>query len=131
MGEITQAQAAAIAAPGSPTPVVLTDAATIATALVGARMNQEYQVTIAGNRTMGIPTNPVDGLVIVYRIKNDTGARTITWTTGAGGFLFGLSIPLVNVVLGTAGANSYDLVAWKYNAALDRLVCVGAVLGFV
>jgi hypothetical protein len=163
MGEITQAQAAAIAAGasfggappviaqasaagvatdasrsdhthgagGPPTPVALTDAATIATALLSSQMNQEFQVTLGGNRTMGVPTNPTDGQVYVYRLKNDTGARTVTWTTGAGGFLFGLSIPLVNVVLGTGGANSYDYIAWKYNAALNRHVCVGALLGYI
>lgn len=55
----------------------LTDAATIAT---NAAEANSFHVTLAGNRTMGAPTNPSIGQQIVYTIIQDgTGGRTLAW----------------------------------------------------
>lgn len=55
----------------------LTDAATIAW---DASSNQVTQVTITDNRTMGLPTNLIDGgTYVLHVIQDATGSRTITW----------------------------------------------------
>lgn len=55
----------------------LTDAATISW---DASLNQVTSVTLAGNRTMGAPTNLKDGATyILHVIQDGTGTRTITW----------------------------------------------------
>lgn len=59
--------------------VALTDGVTIAT---DASLGNIFTVTLAGNRTMGNPTNGTEGQTIIYRIKQDaTGSRTITWAS--------------------------------------------------
>jgi hypothetical protein len=114
-------------------PQFVADAANIELNLAAAdiRRNQEYQTTLTANRIADVPINPVDGQIFTWRLKNDNGSRTMTWTGGAGGFLFGLSIPEINVVLGTGGANSYDYVTFKYLGSLNRCVCVGFLAGYV
>lgn len=108
---------------------VLTDAATI---VVDASRGKVGQVTLAGNRTMGVPSNPVDEKKLIFRIKQDgTGGRTVTWTTGAGGYLGTLDLPLTEIVLGRAGANSYDYAGFIYNLALNRWVLMAVNLGAV
>lgn len=107
----------------------LTDAATI---VVDASLGCEGQVTLGGNRTMGVPSNPTDAQKFVFRIKQDgTGGRTVTWTTGTGGYLGSLDMPMTEIVLGRAGVNSYDYVGFIYNLALNRWVLMAVNLGVV
>lgn len=55
----------------------LSDAATIAW---DASSNQVASVTLAGNRTLGAPTNLVDGATYVLTVKQDaTGSRTLAY----------------------------------------------------
>lgn len=55
----------------------LTDAATIAW---DASANQVAKVTLAGNRTLGAPTNLVDGGTYILRVIQDaTGSRTLAY----------------------------------------------------
>ena len=68
-------------------PVTLTDAATIAT---DASLSNYFRVSMAGNRTLGIPTNPTDGQKVIWELTASGGARTVTPTTGStGAFKFG------------------------------------------
>ena len=53
----------------APAVVVLTDAATIA---VDASQGNDFRVTIAGNRTMGNPSNPTDGQKIIFQVTQGT-----------------------------------------------------------
>jgi hypothetical protein len=58
-------------------PKVLTDASTVAwdMALGGCA-----KVTLGGNRTMGNPTNIVNGTKVqLFVIQDSTGSRTLTW----------------------------------------------------
>src|SRR5437667_812466 len=56
---------------------VLTDAPIIA---VDASKSNYYTVTLAGNRVMGLPTNPINGQRMQFEIIQDgTGGRTLTW----------------------------------------------------
>lgn len=84
--------------------VDLTDAATINTDVT---LGNSFRVTLAGNRTLAAPTGATHGQKCIWRFKQDaSGNRTITLTTGAGGFRLGVSI--TSVTLSTvAGATDY------------------------
>lgn len=58
-------------------PQVLTDGATVAWDMA-AGFNA--RVTLGGNRTLGAPTNPKEGMTYVLEVIQDaTGSRTLTW----------------------------------------------------
>lgn len=66
-------------------PVTLTDAATVAT---DASLGTRFLLSTAAARTIGIPTNPVDGKLVIWEITNtDASPRTQTFTSTAGGLL--------------------------------------------
>ena len=101
-GTASPASAAAQATtvePGAVAPavVVLTDAATIA---VDASLGNDFRVTIAGSRTMGTPSNPVDGQKITFQVTQGTGGPfTITWGSGYE-FSAGLPQPTLSTTAG-------------------------------
>jgi hypothetical protein len=99
----------------------LTDAATIA---VDAAVGDVFTVTLAGNRTMGAPTNPLNGRTALFRIQQDaTGSRTLTWNAA---FAFATSLPVP--VLSTA-ANKVDYVGFIYNGVTAKWECLSYLLG--
>ncbi len=102
----------------------LTDGANIATNAVSGNY---FTITIAGNRTMDIPTNPTDGQIITYEIKQDaTGSRTITWASAAGGFSFGSgSTPILSTT-----ANKVDLASFRYSATVGKWLFLGFKTGY-
>lgn len=103
-------------------PTTLTDAATIAT---DASLANSFRVTLGGNRTLGNPTNAVDGQMILWEIKQDgTGSRTLTLDTK---FAFGSDI--TSVILSTAVSKT-DLLGVRYNSAADKFWVVSFVRGF-
>jgi hypothetical protein len=108
------------------TPVILTDAATIAT---DASLGNRFRVTLGDNRTLGAPSNPTDGQQIVYEVIQDgTGTRTLALATGAGGFAFGSDI--TGITLSTGG-NVRDYLTCIYNSAQDRWAVVGFIKGYL
>ena len=95
------------------TPVTLTDAATI---VVDAALGNYLRVTLAGNRTMGVPANPVDGQQLLFELLQDaTGSRTVTWTSGAGGFAFDVPTPVLTVT-----PAERDYLTFVYDSITDR-----------
>ncbi len=63
------------------TPVALTDAATIAT---NAALGNVFTVTLAGNRTLGAPTNAVAGQQATWLVTQDgVGGRTLNVANAA------------------------------------------------
>ena len=104
----------------------LTDAATIA---LDASLANHFRVTLAGNRTLGVPTNPVDGQRIMIEVIQDaTGSRTLTLTTGSNGaFAYGADI--TTITLSTA-ANARDFIGAVYNATAQRWYVVAFVKGY-
>lgn len=60
----------------SVTPVALTDQATITT---DASLSNNFTVTLGGNRTMGAPTNPTDGMVCNWSINTGAGSFTLAY----------------------------------------------------
>jgi hypothetical protein len=105
--------------------IALADGASIE---VNAAAGNQFTVTLGGNRTMAAPTNPLDGQVLIFELKQDaTGSRTVTWTAGAGGYAFGTgAAPTLTT---TAGATDY--VGFRYSAIVGKWCFMGAeTLGF-
>lgn len=106
---------------GSSTPAwfggvtTLTDGTTIS---VDASLNDNFRVTLGGNRTLANPTNLVNGQVINIRIKQDaTGSRTLAYGTK---YKFpGGTAPVL-----TTTANAYDFMSCQYDSTDDTLFCV-------
>lgn len=106
-------------------PVALTDAATIAT---NAALGNRFRVTLAGNRTLGAPTNPTDGQEAIWEfIQDATGSRTITLDTGTGGFVLGTDITSVTL---TTTASKHDFIGAIYNSTMNKWCVVSVVKGF-
>jgi len=118
------ARAATIVEQGAVAPdvVFLTDGATIA---VDASLGDDFRVTIAGNRTMGNPSNPVNGQQIIFQITQGAGGSvTITWGSSYE-FSAGLPQPTLST---TAGQT--DLLGFIYNAAKGTWLLAAFVNGF-
>lgn len=107
------------------TPQNLTDAATIAT---NAALGNHFRVTLAGNRTLGAPTNPTDGQKVIWEITQDgTGSRTLALASGAGGFAFGTDITSITL---TTTASKKDFLGAIYNSTANRWYVVAFTKGF-
>lgn len=105
-------------------PVTLTDATTIAT---DAATSSHFRVTLGGNRTLGVPTNPIDGQRVLWELTQDaTGGRVLTLASGAGGFAVGADGPVV--LSTTPGAR--DFLGAVYSAALNRWLVLALAKGF-
>jgi hypothetical protein len=93
----------------------LTDAANIA---VNAALNDNFRVTLEGNRTLDAPTNPRSGQVINFRIIQDgTGNRTLAYNAiyhFPGG---------TDPVLSTA-AGAKDFMSCQYDSTDNTWFCV-------
>lgn len=106
-------------------PVALTDAATIAT---DASLGNLFRVTLAGNRTLGVPTNPTDGQRVVWEVSQDaTGTRTLALASGAGGFIFGTDIASITL---TTTASKTDFIGAIYNSTANRWRVIAFVKGY-
>lgn len=106
------------------TPVALLDAPTIAT---DAALGNGFRVTLGGNRTLGAPTNPSDGQMVIYEIKQGSGGQTLTLAGGAGGFAFGTDLTSITL---SVGAGKVDLIGVRYNLANNRWWVMAFQRGF-
>lgn len=103
-------------------PVALVDAATIAT---DASLGDYFRVTLAGNRTLGNPTNPTDGQKAIWEISQDgTGSRTLTLGSN---FALGTSIAAVTL---TTTASKTDFLGAIYNSTAGKWRVVSFVKGY-
>lgn len=104
------------------TPVALTDAATIA---VDASLGNLFRVTLGGNRTLGNPSNSVDGQLIMFEIKQDgTGSRTLSL-----GSAYNFGTDLTSITLSTA-INITDRLLCQYVSARSEWDVIGFKKGF-
>ena len=102
------------AVPASRGVLVLSDAATVA---VDASANDNFRVTLAGNRTLGNPTGLIDGQVLNFRFVQDaTGGRTLAYGT-AYKFSGGIA-----PVLSTA-ASAKDFMSCEFDLIDGTLFC--------
>lgn len=115
LGVDYQAPSGGIPIPFVLTPVNLVDAPTIAT---DANLGNAFRVTLTADRILGIPSNPHDGQMVIWEVRQDgVGNHTLTLQSGAGGFAFGTS--LTSITLST-GAGKVDLIGCRYNATNNR-----------
>ena len=106
----------------SPVVVSLTDAATIA---VNASLGTDFRVTLGGNRTLGNPSNPVNGRRIIFQVAQDgTGSRTLAYGDD---YLFSASLPAPTLSI---SAGYVDVLGFIYNASLSGWLFVAFVPGF-
>jgi hypothetical protein len=97
------------------TVTTLTDGATIA---IDAAVGPNYEVTIAGNRTLSNPTNAAVGQILIIGVKQDaTGNRTLAFDTDfiATGQLFQVALTASAVSIVVAEARSFGgTLKWYY-----------------
>lgn len=104
------------------TVVALTDDVTIATY---ASLGNIFTVTLGGNRTLGAPSNPTNGQVIKYRIRQDgTGTRTLAYNA-----IFRFSDDVPSPTLSTAAGDT-DYLAFIYTSADTKWDCLAVNKGF-
>lgn len=104
--------------------VTLTDEATIAT---DASIAFDFRVTLAGNRTLGNPTNGRDGQKIKWAITQDTiGSRTLAFGSD---FSFSTDLPESAVVMST-DANTTDLLLAEYDSVNSKWRVIAFIKGF-
>ena len=119
--EHTHGMPAAWPSAWAPAISALTDAATI---LVNAALGNVFRVTLAGNRTLGAPTNPADGQTIDFEVTQDgTGSRTLAYAS-----VYEFSTTIASPTLSTA-AGDVDLLTFRYSAVNSKWRCLRVVLG--
>jgi hypothetical protein len=92
----------------------LTDAATIAT---DASAGKHFRVTITANRTLGVPTNPADGMHRIWEITASGANRDLALSTGTAGS-FELTTGVTSPITITSGATHF--LGAIYNASRGR-----------
>lgn len=106
------------------TPVTLTDAATVA---LDASLGDYFRLSAGGDRTIGIPSNAVDGKQITIEILASAAARTITLTTGStGSFIFGTTVTALTQTV----SGKRDLIRAVYNSTAQRWLVLAYAKGF-
>jgi hypothetical protein len=104
-------------------PEALADAATIT---VDAAAANKFDVTLGGNRTIANPTNPIDGRVIIFRLRQDAnGSRLVNWGSD---YRFRGDLAAANVTLSTS-PTVVDRVAFEYVAADSKWDCISFIKG--
>jgi hypothetical protein len=107
---------------GDLSPVTLTDATTVAT---DAALGDFFRVTLGGNRTLGNPTNMVDGQRVIWELIQDaTGTRTITL-----GSAFALGTDITAVTL-TTTASKRDFLGAVYNSTAAKWYVLAFTKGY-
>lgn len=113
-GEGPQSCKMSVSALGLGGTVALTDGATINTNLA---LGSYFTVTLAGNRTLANPTNPVDGATYRWRITQDgTGNRTLAYGSK---FIFPGGAPTASTAAG-----AIDLITAVYELSTDKYYAV-------
>jgi hypothetical protein len=88
---------------------------------VNAALGNAFNLTLtASTGTIANPTNPVDGQVIRFRVKQDgTGSRTVSWGSS---YDFGSgSAPTLST-----GASKVDIVGFEYVASISKWACLNS-----
>jgi hypothetical protein len=92
---------------------------------VNAALGNAFNLTLtASTGTIANPSNPVDGQVIRFRVKQDgTGSRTVSWGSaydwGTG------SAPTLST-----GASKVDIIGFEYVSSISKWCALGAGLGY-
>ena len=104
----------------APKVVALTDATTIA---VNAALGNDLRVTLAGNHTLGAPTNPTDGQRVVFQVSQDsTGSRTLAYNA-----IYDFGTPGTPTLATTSSSTA--MLRFVYNANSTKWNCEGTTQG--
>ena len=95
-----------------------------ATVLVNAALADHFNLTMTGNCTLGNPSNPTDGQVISFRIKQGVAVHTSV------AFGTAYSLGSLGPVILTTGINSLDIIRFEYAAAISKWCLVSKALNF-
>jgi len=106
----------------APAVVALADAATIS---VDASAGNDFRVTIAGNRALSNPANPVDGQQVIFQVTQGSGG-SFALSFGSA-YEFSTSIPQPTL---SSTAGHTDLLGFIYNAAKGTWLLAAYVNGF-
>lgn len=105
------------------TEVALADGATPA---LDASLGSTFRLAAAGDRTIGIPTNPRAGQKIIIEHYASGGARTLALNSGTGGFRFGSDVTGLTV---TASGKT-DYIGCHYNTTDNKWDVLAVVKGY-
>ncbi len=103
--------------------VTLSDGATVA---LDASLGNLFYLAAGGNRTILAPTNETTGQRIMIRHYASGANRTLSLTTGTGGFRFGADIPSLLVT----SSGTMDYIGAVYNGTDDRWDVIAYVQGY-
>lgn len=100
--------------------IALVDAATIG---VNCKLGSHFYVTLAGNRTLGKPSNMRDGQRLIFElIQDSTGSRTITLDASFSNGPWTITL--------TTTANKRDFLECVYSAIDDKLYITNFQKGY-
>lgn len=94
--------------------VNLTDATTVAT---NAAAGKHFRVTITADRTLGVPTNPTDGMRRIWEVTASGANRNLALTTGSAGS-FELTTNITSPIIITSGKTQF--IGAIYNSSRSR-----------
>lgn len=104
-------------------PVTLTPGTTPA---LDASLGTHFRLAMAQSATIGIPSNPTDGQVIVIEATSDATPRTLSLNTGTGGFRFGTDITALTIHV----ASKTDYVQAVYRTSTNKWDVIAYIKGF-
>jgi hypothetical protein len=100
----------------------LTDSSTIT---VDASKGNTFRLTLtASGHTMGTPSNPADGQMIIFEITQGASAYTLNWSSA---YLFSTALPAPTI---TATASYVDVVGVKYASSAAKWRCLAISQGY-
>lgn len=105
--------------------VTLTDSSTVS---LDASHGNVFEWALGGNNTLGAPTNPTAGQVILIEIQQPAsgGPYTPTFASGAGGFAFSTD----GQPAWSTATSAVDQIAFRYSSLKSMWLCQGWMLGF-
>ena len=106
----------------APAVVVVADTATVS---VDASAGSDFRLTIAGDRMLGNPVNPVDGQQVIFQVtQGPGGGHALSYGTA---YEFSVGLPQPTL---TATAGYTDLLGFIYNEARGTWLLAAFVNGF-
>lgn len=101
----------------------LTDAATITT---DAALGNLFRcAAVAGNRTLGAPTNPTDGQEARWELTASGAQRTVSVAVTAGGFALTAAVASADVVI---AQNKTAVISAIYSTTVTKWILLGATV---
>lgn len=100
----------------------LTDSSTIT---VDASKGNTFRLTLtASGHTMGTPSNPTDGQMVIFEITQGASAYTLSWSSA---YLFSTALPAPTI---TATASYVDVIGVKYASSAAKWRCLAISQGY-